>query len=408
MICTRFAPSPTGYLHIGGLRTALYAYLYAKQNDGKFILRIEDTDKARSNVIYTQDIIDTMKLFNLIPDEIFTQSDRLDLYKEKAEYLVSIGHAYKEYTDDGLFTIKLNMQNIGDTIVYSDALRGDISWNTKELYDIVLIKSDGYPTYHLASVVDDNDMNITHIFRGEEWLSSTPYHVTLYKYFGWSIPEFIHLGLILNEDGTKLSKRHGDFSVQSLLNNNYIPSAILNYIALLGWHPSGDAEIFTFDKMLKLFSAKRIRPIASKFDKKKLRKFNLIHSRTEYGKQEFFNLHKNKTNEVLDIEYSIFITGVDIPVIIDYYSDKPEPLELIEFRYRLFKLIRNKIQNLSVAVLHLPIDIIDSVISDLSIMYSTKEINENIRLLLTGKTIGIPASKLLQLCEIDVLIDILY
>jgi len=431
MIISRFAPSPTGTsgMHIGNLRTALYSYLYAKQNNGKFILRIEDTDKERSNDLALNDIHNILNMFNIIPDEEYIQSKRLSIYRYYAHKLIAMGYAYactctdnEEYKDckcrlkpdiDPITNccIRLSIpwykskQNfeydiVLDTVSCYDQIRKDkINIKYEELYDIVLLKSDGYPTYHLASVVDDHLMNITDIFRGDEWLSSFPYHIILYNAFKWNIPKFYHLPLITNDCGEKLSKRDGDFSVKALLSKGILPSAILNYIALLGWHPSGNDEIFNMDKLLKDFSVERLSKSSACYDEKKLNKFNLIHSRTDIGKKEFKLMLNNKDDILLERLYIIFKDGININELISNINNSSSVIDWTPRLNEFFKSLSNLIYRLPyvnhAAELITDSDI-DKILSELEIAgYSRKEINEWIRLALTGSVIGLPARTLL-------------
>lgn len=313
---TRFAPSPTGYMHIGNLRTALYEYLVAKSQGGDFVLRIEDTDQARY-VEGAEDVIyNTLKLVGLKHDEgpdiggdygPYVQSERKGGYLDYAKKLVEIGAAYycfcskveedqavesghsdkcrdlteqqvSENLSKGLpYVIRQKMPQTGET-TFHDVVFGDVTVNNKELEDQILIKSDGFPTYNFANVVDDHEMCITHVVRGCEYLSSTPKYNLLYEALGWQIPTYIHLPLIMgqNEDGTvsKLSKRHGAVSFEDLVNMGYLPEAIINYIAFLGWCPDSNQEIFSLDELKKEFSPERISKSPSIFDYKKLSWFN--------------------------------------------------------------------------------------------------------------------------------------
>lgn len=287
----RFAPSPTGFLHIGGLRTALYNYLFAKHEGGKFILRIEDTDRERIVEGGVENIINTLKRCGLEYDEgPYIQSERLSIYKKYVEELLEKSAAYycfctpeelarerEEQKASGLPTkysgkcaglikdeverrlaakmphvVRLKVPEEGST-VFADFVYGRVGVENKNIDHQVLMKSDGYPTYHLANVVDDHLMEISHVIRGEEWLPSTPKHILLYQAFGWTLPQFAHLPLLLNPDKSKLSKRQGDVAVEDYLAKGYLPEAILNFVALLGWNPKGDQEIYTLDELIKYF-----------------------------------------------------------------------------------------------------------------------------------------------------------
>ena len=279
----RFAPSPTGYLHVGGLRTALYNFLYARKMGGSFLLRIEDTDRARYVEGAVENLVQSLAWAGLRYDEgpgkegnvgPYVQSERLALYRTHVDRLLKSGNAYyafdtpeeldamrKEQEQRRLSpkydrrALKLTPEEIerklgegcpyvvrlkvpeAETIAFDDCVRGRVEFSGVQIDDQVLLKSDGYPTYHLANVVDDHLMGITHVIRGEEWLSSTPKHVLLYHFFGWDLPVFAHLPLLLNADKSKLSKRQGDVSVEDYRLKGYLPEALVNFVALLGWNP---------------------------------------------------------------------------------------------------------------------------------------------------------------------------
>ncbi len=281
-IRTRFAPSPTGYMHIGNLRTALYAYLFAKSQGGDFILRIEDTDRARYVADAVEFIERTLAAAQIIPDEgpnhggafaPYVQSERMDIYKKYAEELVAAGHAYYEETEQGT-AIRQRMPRTGETTFY-DVLHGNITIANSELEDQVLLKSDGMPTYNFANVIDDHLMEVSHIIRGTEFITSTPKHVLLYEFFGWELPTFIHLAPVMGKapDGTvsKLSKRHGATGFHDLIDAGYLPQAITNYVALLGWSPKNSCqEIFTMSELIEAFSLDGLSKSPAVFDYAKL------------------------------------------------------------------------------------------------------------------------------------------
>ena len=279
---TRFAPSPTGYMHIGNLRTALYAYLFAKSQHGDFILRIEDTDRARYVADAVEFIENTLKLAKIYPDEgphnggdygPYVQSERKEIYKKYAEELVAKDFAYYEESDNGV-AIRQKMPKTGETTFY-DVLHGNITIANEELEDQILLKSDGMPTYNFANVIDDHLMEVSHIIRGTEFITSTPKHVLLYQYFGWELPTFIHLAPVMGkaEDGSvsKLSKRHGATSFGDLVDMGYLPEAITNYVALLGWNPKNtNQEIFTMEELMNIFSLDGLSKSPAVFDYDKL------------------------------------------------------------------------------------------------------------------------------------------
>lgn len=317
---TRFAPSPTGYMHIGNLRTAIFEYLIAKKDKGSFVLRIEDTDQNRKVEGATRFIYDTLKLCGFDIDEgplnegkygPYVQSERLDIYKEYAHKLVELGGAYycfctedrlnelrdianlnkvpfmydghckslsKEEIDERLargdsYVIRQAMPKSGETVI-DDLVYGKVVIDNSVLEDQILLKSDGYPTYNFANVIDDHLMEITHVVRGKEYLDQTAKYNLLYEAFGWEKPTYIHVAMVLGEDGNKLSKRNGDASFMDLYNDGYLPSAIVNYLAFLGWSPETNQEIFTMDELIKEFNPERISKSSSQYDVKKLNWYN--------------------------------------------------------------------------------------------------------------------------------------
>jgi len=312
-IKTRMAPSPTGIIHIGNLRTALYNYLFAKQNGGKFLLRIEDTDRERFVEGAAEKVFATLKWAGLEWDnkKPIVQSERVEIYQKYARQLVDSGKAYycfcapeelKQMREEqqkkkqpprydgrcrnlsaeevknklkagGKYVIRLKVPE-NETIEFDDLVYGKIKYNSSEIDDQVLMKSDGFPTYHLAVVVDDHEMEITHVMRGEDWLPSTPKHVLLYEAFGWQSPEFIHLPNILGENKKKLSKRTGDVSVESFKERGCLPEALINYLALLGWNPGTEQEIFSLPELVKQFDIKKIHKAGAVFDSQKLDNIN--------------------------------------------------------------------------------------------------------------------------------------
>lgn len=310
---TRFAPSPTGFLHIGGLRTALYAYALAKHSDGDFILRIEDTDQKREVKGALEALQVTLKKFKLDWDELYIQSKRLSLYKKAAEKLVQDGHAFycdckpKNAKEQGFSSdlrdpcrdkgkrngaIKLKVPE-GKTVSYRDFVhRKEISWNTDTVYDATLLKSDGYPTYHLAVVVDDLDMKISHILRGHDWLPSTPIHLLVFEYLGGKRPEIGHLTDILSaETGKKLSKRRDSVFAEQFLQEGYLPEALLNFVMLLGWAPKDNRELFTLEEFVKSFDIEGFQESNPKFLADKLDWMN-GHYLREKSDEEFLKLVK--------------------------------------------------------------------------------------------------------------------
>lgn len=336
----RFAPSPTGYLHVGGLRTALYNFLFAKKNKGAFVLRIEDTDRNRYVDGAVDNLIKALKWAGLEYDEgpdaggnfgPYMQSQRLDIYQKYADELLKTGKAYycfctperlkslreeqekqklpqakydkhclhlsKEEIENNLAAalpkvIRLNVEQ-NQTIKFDDIIRGHIEFESNNVDDQVLIKSDNYPTYHLANVVDDHLMEITHVIRGEEWLSSTPKHVLLYDAFGWERPCFAHLPLLLNPDRSKLSKRQGDVAVEDYRDKGYLKEALINFVALLGWNAGDDQEFYYIDELISKFSLERVNKAGAIFDLQKLNWLNSEHLRKK-SNNELLILLKNE------------------------------------------------------------------------------------------------------------------
>lgn len=403
----RFAPSPTGPLHIGGVRTALYNYLFARRHKGTFILRIEDTDQTRYVPGAEQYIIDSLRWAGLTIDEgvqeggtygPYRQSERKAIYRQYAEELVSVGKAYyafdtpeeldawreerklagdhtpkyDSHTRTGMRNaLTMTHQEVQDriaagdayviramlpadeTITFTDAIRGEVSFQASELDDKVLYKSDGMPTYHLANVVDDFLMQISHVIRGEEWLPSTPLHVFLYQSFGWSMPEFAHLPLILKPEGKgKLSKRDGDrlgfpvFPLQwqdpesgeissGYREDGYFPDAFINMLALLGWNPGSEQELFSLDELAAVFSLDRVGKSGARFDPDKAKWFNAqyLHKRDgsvlAYQLQDFIETKYNhqQLSRICDLMKERCTFVKDIPVQGAFFFTAPETLD---------------------------------------------------------------------------------
>ena len=309
---TRFAPSPTGYLHIGGARTALYCWLQARHRGGQFILRIEDTDRERSTDTAVQAILDGMRWLGLTWDEgpVF-QTARMDRYREVAEGLIAAGKAYRcwcsrerldalraqalatgekprydghcrthaEPVPDVTPVIRFRNPDAG-TVVFGDRVKGRIEWSNRELDDLVIFRSDGYPTYNFAVVVDDIDMRITDVIRGDDHVNNTPRQINIYHALGAPVPDFAHLPMILGPDGQKLSKRHGALGVMQYRDDGYLPHALLNYLVRLGWS-HGDQEIFSIAEMIALFDIADVNKAASRFDLAKLGWLNQHYLKTD-------------------------------------------------------------------------------------------------------------------------------
>ncbi|MDI9461139.1 MAG: glutamate--tRNA ligase [Saccharofermentanales bacterium] len=383
---TRFAPSPTGFMHIGNLRSALYAYLIARSNSGQFILRIEDTDQERIVEGSVEVIYQTLRACGLHHDEgpdmggpyaPYVQSERKSGYLPYAEQLVSKGKAYycfcgKERISDQEFaSYDRNCRDLPQEIVaarlaagepyairqkmpltgfttFSDEVFGEISVANEELEDQILIKSDGFPTYNFANVIDDYTMGITHVVRGSEYLSSTPKYNLLYEALGWEVPVYVHLPLILGEDGSKLSKRHGATSFAELLDHGYLSAAIINYIAFLGWSPGDDTrEIYSLRDLEQVFSISGISKSPAVFSMAKLDWFNEQYLRAMQP-QDFADLIKPLIDQVLGSQdYNLALLAAllqpritrlsDIPEQIDFFV-AADPLNLDLYRQKRSKL----------------------------------------------------------------------
>lgn len=353
---TRFAPSPTGYMHIGNLRTALYAYLIAKKDDGDFILRIEDTDQGRLVEGATDIIYDTLKACNLSHDEgpdvggnygPYVQSERmkLGLYSEYAHKLIELKKAHycfckaedveaqrqaagnsfyfvdpcNELSQDEInnklnnneeYAIRLNVDPVGTTS-FNDEIYGTITVENKTLDEMVLLKSDGFPTYNFANVIDDHLMDITDVVRGNEYLSSTPKYNLIYEAFNWDIPRYIHCPPVMKDEHNKLSKRNGDASFQDLVSKGYLPEAILNYIALLGWSPNEDREIYSIEELAKAFDVKRIGTTGAIFDIDKLTWMNGVYLRN-MDIDKYYELVKPYIYDVVDnnLDYKLIANSI--------------------------------------------------------------------------------------------------
>ena len=375
---TRFAPSPTGYMHIGNLRTALYEYLIARAAGGTFILRIEDTDQGRLVEGATDVIFDTLKMTGMTYDEgpgkegaygPYIQSQRMGIYKKYAEELVEKGAAYYCFcTKERLESLKTDSESLGTGMSYDghcrnlskeeveknlaagmpyvirqkmpregsttfeDAVYGEITVENKTLEDQILLKSDGMPTYNFANVVDDHLMKITHVVRGNEYLSSTPKYNLLYKAFGWDIPTYIHLPPVMKDEHQKLSKRNGDASFQDLIAKGYLPEAVVNYIALLGWSPGGTEEFFTLKELEENFNIKGLSKSPAIFDIEKLKWMNGEYIR-RMSDEDFANVARPYL-EFLGDGFDLFKIAMlvkprtnvlsEIPETVEFFKDLPD------------------------------------------------------------------------------------
>lgn len=411
---TRFAPSPTGFLHIGGLRTALYSYLFAKQNSGQFILRLEDTDIERYVESAAEAIYSSLKWAGLRHDEgpdigglygPYVQSQRLEIYKKYADELLEKGYAYHCFCDQKTLEkmrneqivqkqapkydrrcLKLSADEIqkklsanephairmkipdNRLIKFNDLIRGKVIYNANELDDQIILKSDGYPTYHLAVVVDDHLMKITHVTRTEEWLSSTPKHILLYEYFGWKIPQWVHLPLLLNPDRSKMSKRKGDVAVEDYIKKGYLPEAMINFLAFLGWSPGlpveasakagKEKEIYSMKELIKDFSLEKVHKAGAIFNIGKLNWYNqyyikqlpwkeLLEKCRPYLPKNFEKFPEEKIIKMLNLEKERAKTLSEIGESVKFFFDMPKyGKEILTWRKTPEPEIKNSLKRL--------------------------------------------------------------
>jgi len=370
---TRIAPSPTGEYHIGHLRTCLYDYALARQTGGQFVIRIEDTDRKRFVEGAAQRILDVIHDYGINWDEgpdiggphaPYVQSERLDTYQPIIQQLIDSGHAYYCFCTEERLTqmrtvqkaskqlprydrhclslspeeIKQNIaKNIpyvvrmkvpdNETVEFNDLIRGPIKFNTSEIDDQVLIKSNGIPTYHFAVVVDDYLMKITHIFRGEEWITSTPKQILLYRFLGWDVPLFAHLTVLLDPGGhKKMSKRNGSVSARAFLEDGYLPDAMLNFLMLLGWNPGTNKEIFSIDEFVKEFSLDHLHKKSPVFDRKKLDYFNGLYIR-KLNDEKLFEYFKKFLPNAKDEQIKILVPVLKERIV--KFSDLKDTLKFL-------------------------------------------------------------------------------
>lgn len=391
----RFAPSPTGFVHIGSLRTALYNYLFAKRMGGEYILRVEDTDRTRivdgaienmleamawAGVNHTEGVVlgENKEITQVGEYGPYIQSERLDVYKDYIQQLLDSGKAYYCFcSKERLDEVREKQKEAGETpkydgncrnlskeeveaklaageeyvirlklpenhvIKFTDLVRGETEFNTDELDDQVLIKTDGFPTYHFAVVIDDHLMKITHVIRGEEWISSTPKHVYLYEAFGWEAPTFVHLPNILNKEKKKLSKRHGDVAVEDFKKKGYLPEGLVNYVALVGWSPDDNQELFTMKELEEHFSIERVSKSGGVFDTDKLNWVN----------QHYI---KDASDE--------YITDLAIPFLIEAgYITEEDAKNRYDFVKDMVSIVKEKLQYVKEVTEHVNIFFGDKV-----------------------------------------------
>lgn len=446
---TRIAPSPTGEnLHIGNAYSALINYVFAKKHEGQFIIRIEDTDRTRLVEGSEVRIIESLNWLKIPHDEgpdiggpysPYRQSDRLDIYKKYALELVGNGHAYycfctKDRLDqmrqkqesehkppmyDGLcksltktqitenlnqglpYVIRLNVPDDGQT-KFNDLIRGEVIFDNKLIDDQILLKSDGFPTYHLAVVIDDHIMGISHIIRGEEWLSSTPKHILLYNFFGWDIPQIAHFSVLRNPDRSKLSKRKNPVWVSWFKDQGFLPEAICNYLALMAWaHPEGK-EIFTVSEMMKVFDIGQIQTSAPIFDMTKLRWMNgeyLRKSQISNLKSQIFKFYKEKyaleiIEKILPLVIERMKTLKEFESLAGFFFERPVQFER-EVNKDYIKLLKAILENIK----NWNHDRMEEAIRQKSdeMDIKARDLFMELRLKITGKTVGPPLLESLEI-----------
>lgn len=319
MVTVRFAPSPTGFLHLGSARTAIFNWLYARHTGGKFLLRVEDTDKTRSDKKFLEEILEDLKWLGIDWDEdVIYQSQRFDMYRKEAEKILAEGKAYKE-GEAIIFKVEK-----GREIEINDIIHGKIVFNTDEIKDQVMIKSDGSPAYNFCCAVDDALLGVTHIIRGDDHISNTPKQILLYEALGRKPAEFAHMPLMMGSDGAKLSKRHGAVAVEEYKKEGFLPEALVNYLLLLGWSPGEDSELITLSEAAKRFELKDVKDVQARFDAQKLRWLN-----GEY-------IAKKETKELFPlIKARLSLDGLDISAAGDEYLMKI--IELYKIRIKTTK-----------------------------------------------------------------------
>lgn len=333
-IVTRFAPSPTGFLHLGNYRTAIFAYLYAKKHKGDFVLRIEDTDKERSKKEYEDNIIESLKWLGLPYDKFYRQSEHVDKHKFYLEKMIKEGSAYisKEEAKDGSGTIKelIRFKNPNTDVTFADEIKGSVTMNTKDLGDFAIARNINQPLFHLAVVVDDFEAGITHVIRGEDHVSNTPRQVLIQRAIGAPTPIYAHLPLVLAPDKLKLSKRRGALPLTEYRNQGYLPEAILNGIAFVGWNPGTDREIFTHDELIEAFDLARVQKSPAIFSEEKLQWFNKEHIKLLSEKEIEKNIFENLPKELHKKELALVILER-----ITKWSDIKEMVKAGEFDFFL-------------------------------------------------------------------------
>ena len=459
----RFAPSPTGYLHVGGLRTALYNYFYSKKLRGKLILRIEDTDQNRLVENAESDLINMLLWAGIEFDEgphkggdfgPYRQSERLSIYKDYYYDLIKRNHAYPcFYSEDRLnnlssgklstedaaiedaifkdfdletiwdkmnneqFVIRFKIPN-NQVLSHNDIIKGEVKFDLTLINDPIIIKSDGFPTYHFANVIDDHLMGITHVIRGEEWLPSIPKHIMLYKAFNWNIPEFGHLPLLLNSDKTKLSKRKNDVSVSSYIEKGYTKEALINFLALLGWHEKGDREIYNFNELVESFSFQRVSKSGAVFDVKKLKSFNNYYIKNYSANQlqillnDFYKKENLFSHEMIELVKDKIDTLDDFKKSLDFFflefiklNDDDQKYIKSDLSITILTAFLNQLQNFQNED-KLELNLIIKLIQK-NIECNPKDIWKTLRLALTGQSHGPSLNDIINIYGINKVIKLI-
>jgi len=369
-IKTRFAPSPTGYLHVGGARTALYSWLHARKNNGTFVLRIEDTDLERSTPESVQAILDGMEWLGLTHDEgPYYQTQRFDRYKEVVEQLLNDGNAYKCYCSkerldeirekqmadgkkpkydgkcrdaeeqEGPFVVRFRNPQDGE-VVFNDMIRGEITISNQELDDLIIARTDGTPTYNFTVVIDDWEMGITDVIRGDDHINNTPRQINIFKALGAEVPLYGHVPMILGDDGKRLSKRHGAVSVMQYRDEGFLPQAVLNYLVRLGWS-HGDQEVFSVDEMIELFDAKNVNKAPSAFNTDKLLWLNNHYMKTLPAEEVSKHLQLHLDNAGINTEGGPNVEEL-IPMLAERSKTLIELVDALHYFYQDFEQFEEK------------------------------------------------------------------
>jgi glutamyl-tRNA synthetase len=399
MVRVRFAPSPTGFLHIGGARTALFNWMYAKAQGGQFILRIEDTDKIRSKPEYLKEILESMKWLGLTWDEFYKQSDRFELYRQHADKLLSEGKAYK---DGEAIVLKV----LEKSIKIYDLIRGEIVVDSKEIKDQVLMKSDGSPTYSFACVIDDALMEISCVIRGEDHISNTPKQILIYEALNFKLPKFAHLPLILDTEGGRMSKRSGATAVTEYRTQGYLSQAIVNYLMLLGWSPGNNQEKVLMSSALKTFSIKKINKAGAAFSLEKLQWLNSQYIKEmdaaqladalrplvvakypeahvqEKDLEHMAQLYKGRMNTLLEfLDWTDFIFNDQV-----HYDDEVKTKHLSQDMRHEFDLLAERLSAISDFNVKAAEEVFRGVVAQLGIEAGV--LVHPVRVALTGKAVG--------------------